>query len=329
MPDKIRWGILGTGNIAHQFARGLRAADDVELIAVGSRTQAHADQFGDEFGVPHRHASYEALAADPEVDAVYVATLHPLHKDCSILCLNAGKAVLCEKPFAINAHEAEQMIAVAREQGRFVMEALWTRFSPVMVKIRELVAQGAIGEVRIVSADFGFRTDLNPKGRLFDLALGGGALLDVGVYPISLASMILGTPSQIVSTVHIGETGADEQNAMLFTYPQGQIAVLTSSLRTLTPWEVLIAGTEGMIRIESDWWRPQAFRLKRNGQPDEVFKLPFRGNGYEYEAMEVGRCLRAGELESPIMSHAETLSIMGMMDTIRAQWGLVYPTEKA
>ncbi len=329
MPDNIRWGILGTGNIAHQFARGLRAADQAELVAVGSRTKDHADKFGDEFGVPRRHATYEALAADPGIDAVYVATPHPFHKDNTLLCLNENKAVLCEKPFAINASEAEQMIAAARKLELPLIEAVWTRFSPVMVKIRDLLAQGAIGDVRLVQADFGFRTQFNPKGRLFDLALGGGALLDVGIYPISLASMILGEPVQIVSTAHIGETGVDEQNAILFTYPAGQIALLSSAIRTQTPWEALIAGTDGMIRIEADWWRAQQFTLKRNGQPDEVFKLPFQGNGYEYEAMEIGRCLRAGELESPVIPHAETLSIMRMMDTIRAQWGLVYPMERA
>ncbi len=172
MADKIHWGILGTGNIAHQFARGLPAAVDGELVAVGSRAQELAERFGDEFGVPRRYGSYAALAADPDVDAVYVSTVHPVHKDASILCLNAGKAVLCEKPFAINVVEAEQVVAVARERRKFLMEAMWTRFAPAMVKIRELLADGAIGEVRMIQADFGFRTQFNPKGRLFDSGAG-------------------------------------------------------------------------------------------------------------------------------------------------------------
>ncbi|MFN8560835.1 MAG: Gfo/Idh/MocA family oxidoreductase [Anaerolineae bacterium] len=228
MTDKIRWGILGTGNIAHQFARGLTVVEDAELVAVGSRQQETADRFGDEFDVLRRHASYEALANDPGVDAIYVSTLHPYHKDNTLLCLNAGKAVLVEKPFAINAREAEQMIAAARSGGRFLMEAMWTRCTPVMVKVRELLAAGAVGEVRMISADFGFRGAMNPEGRWLNLAMGGGALLDVGIYPLSLASMIFGAPSQIASIGHLGETGADEQNAVLLGYDAGQIAILST-----------------------------------------------------------------------------------------------------
>jgi predicted dehydrogenase len=181
----------------------------------------------------------------------------------------------------------------------------------------------------MISADFGFRAGMNPKSRAFDLALGGGALLDVGVYPISLASMILGEPSRIVSAAHLGETGADEQNALLFSYPQGQIAILSSAVRTNSPQEAVIMGTDGMIRIASPWWRPETFTLRVSGKPDEVISLPFTGNGYNYEAEEVGRCLRAGALESSIMPHAETISIMRMMDAVRAEWNLVYPTERA
>ncbi len=329
MTEKIRWGILGTGNIAHQFGRGLTVVEDAELVAVGSRTQESADKFGDEFGVPRRHASYEALANDAGVDAIYISTPHPFHKANSILCLNAGKAVLCEKPFTINTREAEDVIAVAREKQLFLMEAMWTRFTPTMVKIRELVGQGAIGDVRMINADFGFRTGWNPAGRGLAPELGGGGLLDVGIYPISLASMLLGKPAEIVSTAHIGETGVDEQSAVLFKYAGGQIAISTSAVRTTTPWEAWIMGTEGMIHIPRAWWMPQGFTLKANGKPDEWFDLPFTGNGYNYEAIEVGRCLRAGELESPVMSLAESVSIMQMMDAVRAQWGLVYPTEKA
>ncbi|MBL8134164.1 MAG: Gfo/Idh/MocA family oxidoreductase [Anaerolineae bacterium] len=327
MAEVTRWGILGTGFIAHQFARGLAAADGVKLVAVGSRTAKAAEAFGEEFNVPHRHASYAALAEDPEVDAIYISTPHPFHKSNTLLCLGAGKAVLCEKPFAINRREAEAMVAFAREKQVFLMEAMWTRFTPIMGKVRDLLRDGAIGGVRMINADFGFRTDFNPKSRLFDLDLGGGALLDVGIYPVSLASMILGEPANIVSTAQRGATGSDEQNAMLFSYPGGEIAILYSATRTRTPWEATIMGTEGSIRIHADWWRPHTLTLKRDGAPDETIHLPFKGNGYEYEAEEVGRCLRAGLLESPLLTHAETLAIMGAMDTVRRQWGLVYPTE--
>ncbi|HVU10915.1 MAG TPA: Gfo/Idh/MocA family oxidoreductase [Phototrophicaceae bacterium] len=329
MAEKIRWGILGTGNIAHKFATGLCAADDAELVAVGSRTQEAADRFGDEFGAPRRHASYEALASDPGVDAIYISTPHPFHQPNTILCLENGKAVLCEKPFAINTGEAQTMIDLARSKHLFLMEAMWTRYTPVLVKVRELLDAGAIGDVRMLTADFGFRTDLNPKGRLFDLELGGGALLDVGIYPLSLASMIFGEPSKMVSVAHLGETGADEQNAILFQYPQGEIAMLSSATRTSMPQEAVIMGTQGTIRLPPEWWHPQSFTLARPNRAPETFALPFRANGYEYEAMEVGDCLRAGKLESDVMPLAETLTLMRQMDVIRAEWGLVYPVERA
>lgn len=329
MPEKIRWGILGPGGIAHKFATGLKAVADAKLVAVGSRSQENADRFADQFGVARRHASYEALANDPDVDAIYVSTPHPFHRENSLLCLNAGKAVLTEKPFALSAREAEEVAAVARAKRVFCMEAMWTRFAPVMVRIRELLVQGVIGDVRMIQADFGFRTNFNPKGRLFDLALGGGALLDVGIYPMSLASMIFGEPSRIASAGYIGEAGSDEQNAVLLSYPKGQIAILASASRTNTPQEAVIMGTEGMIRVPTPWCRPESFTLGLNGKKPETVRLPFKGNGYEYEAMEVGRCLRAGALESKVMPLDETISILRVMDSIRAEWGLVYPTERA
>lgn len=327
MVDKIRWGIIGTGNIAHQFARGLPFSETGELVAVGSRTQQSADTFGDEFGVPNRHATYEALANDADVDAVYVSTPHPFHCANTILCLNAGKAVLCEKPFAMNVGETDEMITAARKNKAFLLEAMWTRFVPAMGKIRELIGQGAIGEVRMLHADFGYRARFDATSRAFAPELGGGAILDVGVYPISLASMLFGEPERIVSAGHLGETGVDEQNAIIFGYGEGQMALLSSALRTTTPQEVVIMGTDGMIRIPYQWWKPQKFTLLRAGKDAETFELPFKGNGYEYEADEVGRGVQAGRLESPILPLAETRSIMQMMDTIRAQWGLVYPME--
>ena len=194
--DKLRWGILGTGYIATLFAEGLRVVSDAELVAVGSRSQDSADAFGDKFDVPRRYASYEAVANDDEVDVVYVSTLHNLHKENTLMSLRAGKAVLCEKPFAINVNEAEEMVAVAREEKRFLMEAMWTRYFPIMVRLRELLAEGVIGDVRMLHADFGFRTDFDPRGRLFNPEFGGGALLDVGIYPLSLSYMIFGEPAR-------------------------------------------------------------------------------------------------------------------------------------
>ncbi len=237
MYDTIRWGILGTGGIARKFATGLQALDDAALVAVGSRSAETADRFADQFGAPRRHASYAALAADPEVDAIYVATPHSLHQENSLLCLEAGKPVLVEKPFTINAQEARALIDAARARRVFLMEAMWTRYIPLMVEVRRLLAEGAIGEVRMVAADFGYRTRYDPASRAFDPALGGGGLLDVGVYPISLASMIFGNAARIASLAHLGETGVDEQSAFLLGYEEGQLAVLYTAVRTTTPQE--------------------------------------------------------------------------------------------
>jgi predicted dehydrogenase len=323
----FRWGILGTGGIAHKFATGLSVLSDAKLVAVGSRTQASADKFADEFNAPRRHASYEALANDPEVDAIYIATPHPFHKENTLLCLNAGKAVLVEKPFAINAAQAQEMINLSRQKRVFLMEAMWSRFLPAIVRVRELIASGTIGEVRMLNADFGFRTNVNPKGRLFDLALGGGALLDVGIYPLSLASLLLGTPKTIAAAGDIGSTGADEQNAILLNYDKGQLALLSSATRTNTLHEATIYGTDGYICIP-DWWHAQKVILAVNGKAPETLDIPHLGNGYPHEAMEVAACVQSGQIESKTMPLDESLTIVRTMDTIRAQWGLQYPSEK-
>lgn len=327
MADKLRWGILATGNIAHKFATGLAASKTGVLAAVGSRTQESADKFGDEFSIPRRHGSYEALAADDEVDAIYVSTPHPMHKDNAILCLRAGKAVLCEKPMAINARESEEMIAVARETGCFLMEAMWTRFLPPIVRLREMLASGAIGEVRMVMADFGFRAGENPEGRLFKLSMGGGGLLDVGIYPIALASMILGKAKDITGLAHIGDTGVDEQAAMTLGYDGGGLAVLACGVRTQMTHEASIFGTDGLIRLAHGWWHGSAITLQLPEKEPEIIDLPVEGNGYHYEADEVARCLAAGKTESDVMPLAETVEIAQTMDTLRAQWGLKYPME--
>jgi predicted dehydrogenase len=328
MTDKIRWGILGPGRIAHNFAQGLAVLPDAELLAVGSRSQANADAFGAEFDVPHRYASYQALVADPEVDVIYVATPHSSHRESSLLCLRAGKAVLCEKPFTVNAVEAEEVIALARERGLFLMEAMWTRFLPAFDKIRELLSQGVLGELRMLIADFGFRAPFNPQSRLFDPRLGGGALLDVGVYLVSLASMAFGSPPvRISSLAHLGSTGVDEQSAMILGYERGELAVLATAVRTPTPQEAHLLGTEGQLRIHTQWWKPDTLTLSLPGQEDQVIHLPFQGNGYNYEASEVMNCLREGKTESAVMPLDETLNIMRTMDRIRTQWDLRYPME--
>jgi predicted dehydrogenase len=325
--EPIRWGILGTGRIAGDFATGLTELPDAVLAAVGSRAAESAARFSDRFGVPRRHASYEALIADPEVDAVYVGTPHPTHHPLARACLEAGKPVLVEKPFTINAAEAAELIELARARRLFLMEAMWTRFLPLMERFRALVAEGAIGEPRLLIADFGFRHGGGPEHRLFDLALGGGALLDVGVYLVSLSSWLFGAPDRLTGLTHLGPSGADEQSAVVLGFPGGQLAQLTAAVRTDTPQEVTLAGTEGTIRVHPLWWKPTRMTIARPGQADEMIELPYQGIGYNYEAAEVMRCLRAGALESPVMPLDETLSIVRTLDALRAQWGLRYPTE--
>lgn len=320
-----RWGILGTGNIAQQFARGLQVLPGAELVAVGSRTQESARAFATEFGARRAHGSYDALADDPEVEVVYVATPHTLHAANTLLCLGAGKAVLCEKPFALNAPEAQQMVDAATAGGLFLMEAMWTRFFPLVGTLRDLLRAGRIGEVRLLQADFGFRSEVNPAHRLYNPTLGGGALLDVGVYPVSLASYVLGEPAAISSQAHLGETGVDEQAALVFKYPSGALALLSAAIRTATPHEALIVGTEGSLRLHAPWWQPIHMTLTPAAGEPEVYTEPLPHNGYAYEAAEVARCLRAGLLESPVMPLAETLAIMRTLDSCRAQWGLRYP----
>lgn len=328
MIGKVRWGILGTGHIAHKFAVGLRALPDAELLAVGSRTQQGADRFGDEFGIPRRYASYEALAADREVEAIYISTPHTFHAANSLLCLEHGKHVLCEKPFALNAQEAEQVIAKAREKGLFLMEAMWTRFLPAFVRLREMLAEGSIGDVWMLVADFGFRARFDPRSRLFAPELGGGALLDIGIYPVSLSYMVFGPPDRIQAMAHLGQTGVDERSAMQFGYQGGQLAVLSCAISTRTAMEATIAGTAGYVHIPAPWWRTERLRLSMVDQSDVLIDAPFgRGNGYNFEAAELMRCVRAGELESKIMPLDETLAIMRTLDAIRAQWGLRYPGE--
>lgn len=324
----VRWGILGTGAIAEKFATGLQSLPDARLAAVGSRAAATAEAFADRFGAPRRHGSYAALAADPEVDIVYVATPHPMHHTAARLCLEAGKPVLVEKPFAVNAGQAKEVIALARERDLFLMEAMWTRFLPLMGRLRALVAEGAIGQPRMLAADFGFRMTPDPAHRLFAPELAGGALLDVGVYVVSLASMLFGPPNRGTGLAEIGPTGVDEQAALVLGYPGGELAQLTCAITLNTPQEVTLMGTAGAIRIHPLWWKPTTLTLARPGQPDETIEEPYAGNGYNYEAAEAMRCLRAGERESPVMPLDETLSIVRTLDQARAQWGLRYPGEE-
>ena len=317
--EPLRWGLIGSGLIATAFAADLSVTDSGRAVAIGSRSQESADRFADKFGIPNRHASYEALVSDPEVDVVYVATPHPLHHPNALLALRAGKPVLVEKSFTMNAAEARELVAVARAERLFLMEAMWTRFLPHVARIRRLIADGALGDIVTVMADHGQWFPKDPSFRLFAHELGGGVLLDCGVYPVSFASMVLGKPDQILGLVTPAFTGVDGQTSMLFGYSSGAQAVLTCTSSAVTPVRAAIVGTEARIEIDSLFYAPSCFTLIRRDGEATRFEPPATGKGLHYEADEVARCLRAGLLESPLMPLDESISIMETMDTVLAQ----------
>lgn len=325
---KYKWGILGPGTITHKFSADLKLLEQAELYAVASRSIEKAQDYASKYNIPKAYGSYEELINDPEVEIIYISTPHPFHKEWAVKSLEAGKAVLCEKPITVNAFDAVEIYEAARKNNTFFMEAMWTRFLPVMVKVREWTGSGVIGEVRMLKADFGFRADINPDGRLFSPNLAGGALLDVGIYPVSFAYMVFGKkPVGIVSSAHLGETGIDEQGASIFKYDNGEMAILESAVRTTTPNEAYILGTKGNIKIPQFWCAKSA-TLNIDGEKSIVYEDNRTSTGYNFEASEVMRCLSLGEKESPIITLEESLEIMKTMDTIRNQYGLKYPFEK-
>jgi predicted dehydrogenase len=327
-PDQpIRWGIISTGGIASAFTGDLALLPDAKAVAVGSRSQSSADAFGDRFGIARRYPTYEALVEDPDVDAVYVATPHPGHHAAALLAINAGKAVLVEKPFTINAGEARDLIAAAQARGSFLMEAMWTRFLPHVIRIREIIATGRLGEIRSVVADHGQWFAKNPDHRIYAPVLGGGALLDLGVYPISFASMIFGKPSTVTAVSDKAFTGVDAQTTVVSQYGDGRQSISFTTLETRTANTAVINGTDARIEVDGVFYSPSSFRVISREGAVERFDIPHEGHGLRHQAAEVGRCLRAGLTESPTLTLAETLSIMETMDEVRRQIGLRYPSE--
>jgi len=328
MVDTIRWGVMGTGNIAGQFARDLRVARNAELRGVASRNLENAGRFAEEHKVPKAYGSYEELADAPNIDAVYIGTPHAFHKNNTLMCLNHGKHVLCEKPLALDQKEALEMVQAARDAGRFLMEAMWMFFFPAVQKARDLVRAGALGEVRMLRADFAFKADLVPGGRLTDPGLGGGALLDIGIYPLALAQIVFDEPPIAIATAaHFGETGVDVQSGIVMKYATGACAVLSCSFETTMQQEAVIAGTEGSIRIPHEFSHPDTLFLCRDGK-EERLAFDRCGIGYYWEAEETGRCIREGLLESPVVPHSESLALARTMDRVRRVWSLKYPSER-
>jgi predicted dehydrogenase len=317
------WGVIGTGGIATKFISDLELVPDASVVAVGSRAWDRAQAFASQFAIPRGHGSYLDLVDDEEVDVVYVATPHGQHFDAVNLALDAGKHVLCEKAFTVNTRQAEALVAKARTKGLFLMEAMWTRFLPHTTRIRELLATGALGELVSVVADHGQWFAYDPRHRLFNPELGGGAVLDLGVYPLSFASMVLGSPSGVHATVTVAPTGVDAADLIALTYDGGRHASIYATLLARTATRVMIVGTDARIEGGPRFYGPSSFDLIQPDGTTERFTFPHDGNGLRHEAIEVGRCLREGLIESPLMALDETVAIMRVMDEVRAQGGIV------
>lgn len=312
----IRWGILGTGRIARTFTEDLLLLPDHIVAAVGSRTLETAEEFAARYGAARAYGSYEELAGDDRIDVVYVATPHTAHHPAARLCLEAGRPVLVEKPFTTSAAEAEDLVALARDRGLFAMEAMWTRFNPLVVRLRELVRDRAVGDVKAVYADFSFAVAFDAEHRLWSPDLAGGALLDVGVYPLSFAWMLLGPPKTVQATASSAPTGVDANTGMLLGYDSGAVALLHCGLQADSPQTATVVGTAGRIELAAPFYRPTAMTLYREGGEPETFTADPPGHGFTYEAEEVARRLRAGETESPDMPLDETLAILSTLDQI-------------
>ncbi len=322
--ETFNWGIIGPGRIAAQFAADLRRLPDARLAAVASRDGARATEFAARFEVARAYDSYEALAGDPGVDAIYVSVPHSHHLACVLLALRQGKAVLCEKPLAVNAAQVAEMACVSAEQGAFCMEALWTRFVPVTCQVLAWIAEGRIGEVRQLAGAWGFRTNVNPANRLFDPSLAGGSLLDMGVYAVGAAAMYLGAePASVQAAAHLGETGVDEQTGMLLRYANGALALLTCAIRTAGSQPQTISGTSGQIDIWHSRPHDRAVLTAAGAEP-----LTVEGPAdFSYEIEEVQRCVRAGLAASPLWPLSQSLAVARIMDAVRGQIGLRYPMD--
>ncbi len=318
----VRWGVIGPGGIATRFADAMASCQGGEIVAVASRSIERADAYGDRFGVARRYDDLDALAADGDVDAVYVATPHSRHEADTLLMAAAGKHVLCEKPFAVNALQARRMVEGIQRSGVFCMEAVWSRFLPAYALLGSLIAAGRIGEPLLVEADFGFRTAVEPSGRHFDRALGGGAMLDLGIYPVQLCHMVLGAPTGVVAAGSVGETGVDESVVAVLTYPDDRLGVAKASLRLPMSCTGRITGTDGHIDIPAFVHCPD--HLLVGGSQPERIDCSWEGEGMRFEIDEVHRGLESGLTESAVMPLVDTVAIAETMDAALTQLGVTY-----
>ena len=327
--NPINWGIIGTGWIADKMVEGISVLPDAKIKAIASRKMERASEFALKHRIETAYGTYEEIAGDPNIDVIYVATPHPYHCENTLMCLERGKAVLCEKPFAMNEKEVLRMISKARERDVFLMEALWTRFLPSIEKTLELVASGELGEVRHIKSDFGVKRDFDPLHRAFNKELGGGSLLDLGIYPLFLTLLLWGEPDLISAVPDIGSTEVDESLALTLKYNDGRIASLFSSFTVNSTVETHICGTKARLKLNRWWHCPVTLELAR-GEGDTLIIDPHAvGNGYNYEAEEVMRCLRSGKKESSLLPLAFSLQLIRLMDRIRKEIGLVYAADTA
>ncbi|MEP6852094.1 MAG: Gfo/Idh/MocA family oxidoreductase [bacterium] len=320
----LRWGIAGPGRIAGKVAADFPVADGARLLAVGSRSRKRAQGFADQHGAERAYGSYRELLDDPDVDVVYIATPHPQHRDIAVAALHAGKAVLVEKAFTVSASGTEEVIRAARDTGRFAMEAMWTRFQPVLVRMRTLLDDGVIGEIRAVEVDLGVVRERDPADRLFAPELGGGALLDLGVYVVSFAQWLLGSPERVVTTGRLGPTGVEEDASLLLAYPAGVVALLTTSLNSAMPGSARVLGRRGWIDVLPRFHHPSRIVLHRDGHEPEEITAVATGGGYAHELDEVTRCVRAGLTESPVMPLADTLAVAQVLDEAGRALGVTW-----
>ncbi len=327
METKIRWGIVGPGHIAHSFAKDLKLVEDGELTAVASRSLDRANEFADEYGAEHRFGSYRELFESDVVDVLYIATPHTSHCELSIEALNHGKAVLCEKPMGIDADQVKSMIVAAKKNGVFLMEALWSRFNPSIVKVKELIEDGKIGDVAYLNANFGFYgLDRAEDGRLLNPDLAGGSLLDIGIYPIFLAYLLLGKPDNIEAVSLFHKTGVEIQTSMIFEYLHAQ-ATLASGLRSNMQMRAEISGSKGSAFLHDRWHETQGYSLEIDGNMED-FDLPTKGKGYSHEIEEVHDCLRKGKQQSEKWTLQNSLDLVNLLDEVRSITGTTFPFEE-
>jgi predicted dehydrogenase len=327
--EEIRWGIVGPGRIAENVVQDFAVVEGARAVAVASRSLDRAQSFASRHDIERAHGSYAEIVADPDVDVLYIATPHPQHHAVAMAALRAGTAVLVEKAFTATVAGAREVVDLSRETGVFAMEAMWTRFQPAVVRLRDLIADGAIGEVRSVQADLGVQRDFDPTDRLFALELGGGALLDLGVYVVSFAQMLLGDPDTVDAAGSRFETGVDAEASLLLGYADGRSATLMTSLRNPLPGQARVYGTAGWIDVLPRFHHPQTIVLHRAGAEAEDITLPQRGGGYSHELIEVTECLRAGRSESAVMPLADTLAVQHVLEQAAGQLGVTFAEDPA